>query len=131
MIDMNSNEYFERKKALLKECVTLSEEMLSNINEIDKINNILLKRSEKIHLLQELEDNYGEAFESIMSDNQKSQINQIVSLLLGLDRDTEKKIKNEQLELKKRMKVNIQNQKMISYTGKYAQTSGRLLDKKK
>ena len=126
MNDMDSNEYFEKKKALLRECVSLSEEMLSNISDIDTINNILLKRSEKIHFLQDFEDTYRKDFEDTLSEKQKSEINQIVSLLLGLDRDTIKKIKVEQSTLKNAMKVNSQSYKMMGYTGKYAQTSGRL-----
>lgn len=131
MNDMDSNEYFEKKKALLKECVSLSEEMLSNISKIDTIKSILVRRSEKIRLLQDLEVSCGKAMGDSLSEKQKAQINQVVSLLLALDRDTSKKIRTEQVNLKILMKVNTQNHKLMGYTGKYAPTRGRLLDCKK
>lgn len=128
---MDPKDYFERKKALLKDCVTLTEDVLSNINDIGTVNNLLLTRGEKISLLQELDSTYDKAMAGSLSEAQKTQIDQLVSLLLGLSRDTIKKIQRDQVELKKLMKVNAQNHKLIGYTGKYTQTSGRLLDKKK
>ena len=132
MNNMDSNEYFEQKRILLKECVSISEEILSNITDIDTINKLLSARAEKITLLQKLEEEFqGKVIMSTLPDKQKAQINQLVTLLLGLDRDTAKKIKNTQEDLKKSMKVNTQNHKLANYTSKFVQTSGRFLDKKK
>jgi hypothetical protein len=130
--NMDSNEYFEQKRILLKECVSISEEILSNITDIDTINKLLSARAEKITLLQKLEEEFqGKVIMRTLPDKQKAQINQLVALLLGLDRDTAKKIKSTQEDLKKSMKVNTQNHKLANYTGKFVQTSGRFLDKKK
>jgi len=129
---MDSNEYFEQKRNLLKECVSISEDILSNIADIDKVNSLLSSRSEKIGQLQTLEETAdGKAHMMALPDREKAQIDQLIALLLGLDRDTAKKIKSAQEDLKKSMKVNTQNHKLANYTGKYGQTSGRLLDKKK
>ena len=123
-----SNDYFTQKKALLKECVSLSEELLSNLDNINMINEILSKRSDKIVQLQKLDDAYGP---QTLTDLQKSQINQIVSLLLGLDRDVMREIKVEQADVKNEMKVNTQNHKMVGYKGNQSQPRGRVLDIKK
>jgi len=131
MNDMDSNEYFSQKRAFLKECVTLSEELLSNIGDLDAVNETLTKRSKKIQQIKDLDDACGKEMADSWSESQKTQINQIVSLLSGLDRDAVRLIKEEQADLKNTMKVNAQNHKLMNYTGKYAQTSGRLLDKKK
>lgn len=128
MSDIVSNDYFTQKKALLKECVSLSEDLLSNIQDISAITEILSKRSEKISQLQKLDDTYKN---EILTDLQKSQINQMVSLLLGLDRDATRKIKEEQVDVKHDMKVNTQNHKMVGYKGNQGQPRGRVLDIKK
>jgi hypothetical protein len=129
---MDSNEYFEQKRNLLKECVSISEDILSNITDIDKVSSLLSFRSEKIGQLQKLEEAAdGKTLMKALPDKQKSQIDQLIALLLGLDRDTAKKIKSDQEDLKKTMKVNTQNHKLANYTGKYSPSSGKLLDKKK
>lgn len=127
---MDLNGYFEQKRNLLKDCITLSENILSSISDIDHVNQLLEQRMEKISLLQKLDGEYGSMMEKL-PENQKAQIDQMVSLLLGLDRDAAKKIRLEQEELKKLMKVNTQNQKLANYTGSHAPTGGRFLDKKK
>lgn len=128
MSGMSSNDYFIQKEALLKECVSLSEELLSNIHDIDAVNRILYARSEKIRQLQELDDACDPAS---LSSKQKSQINQIVSLLLGLDRDAIKEIKGEQANVMNAMKANTKNHKMVGYNGKQPEASGRKIDIKK
>lgn len=130
MTDMDSQDYFERKKNLLNECISMSEDMLSDYSDIDSINSILSIRSEKITALQELEDASKNGV-GLLSETQKAQINRIIDLLLDLDRDVEKKIKTAQSELKNEMKINTQNQKLISYTGKHIPVSGRVMDYKK
>jgi hypothetical protein len=127
---MDSQDYFERKKNLLNECISMSEDMLSDYSDIDSINSILSIRSEKITALQELEDASKNGV-GLLSETQKAQINRIIDLLLDLDRDVEKKIKTAQSELKNEMKINTQNQKLISYTGKHIPVSGRVMDYKK
>lgn len=129
---MDPNVYFEQKRSLLKECIGISEEILSNMDDIDTINSLLSVRAEKITSIQKLEDEAkGKEIMRALPDEQKTQIDQLISLLLGLDHDTANKIKSSQEDLKKSMKVNAQNHKLANYTGKYVQTSGRLLDKKK
>lgn len=108
----------------------MSEDMLSDYSDIDSINSILSIRSEKITALQELEDASKNGV-GLLSETQKAQINRIIDLLLDLDRDVEKKIKTAQSELKNEMKINTQNQKLISYTGKHIPVSGRVMDYKK
>lgn len=128
MGDISSNDYFIQKEALLKECVSLSEDLLSSIHDVDVVNRILSARSEKIRQLQELDDTCDSAS---LSTDQKSQINQIVSLLLGLDRDAIKQIKADQTDVMNEMRANTQNHKMIGYKGKRSEVSGRNLDIKK
>ena len=128
---MDSKEYFEQKRDLLQACISLSEEILSSIGDIETVNTLLEERAEKISLLQKLDDHRGKAMMDFLSTEEKSKINQMVSLLLSLDRDTLSKLQQEQAELKKLMRANTQNHKLINYTGKHVQTSGRLLDKKK
>lgn len=129
---MDSNLYFEQKRTLLKECVSVSENILSNIDDMEKVNELLAFRAEKITKIQEFEKAYqGQTMMASLPDKQKSQINQLVSLILDLDRDTEMRIKAAQEELKQTMKINTQNHKMIQYAGKIPPASGKLLDKKK
>ena len=128
MGDISSNDYFIQKEALLKECVSLSEDLLSSIHDVDVVNSILNQRSEKIQQLQDLDDACDSAS---LSAEQKSQVNQIVSLLLDLDRDAIKEIKKDKADVMNAMKSNTQNHKMIGYKGKQSEVSGRNLDIKK
>ena len=131
MNDLDSNEYFIQKRTLLKECVSLSEELLSNIGDWDAVNGALERRSEKIRQIKALDDACGKAPAEFWQQSQKAEIDQTVSLLLGLDRDAMKLIKDAQTDLKNSMKTNTKEHKLASYTVKYASPSGRLLDKKK
>ena len=131
MINMVINEFFEKKIALLKECVSLSEEILSTINDIDQVNRLLSARYLKIISLQNLEEEGTRIAEGFLTERQKTKINQLVALLIGLDSDIEKKIKVAQSELKNEMKVNTKHHQLMGYTGKYASVSGRHIDYKK
>lgn len=128
---MDCNEYFEKKKALLRDCVSLSEEMLSSGGDIEQVNSILCTRHDKITCLQELDGNWDQSGSGFLTEKQKLQINQMVTLLNDLDRGIAKQIKAEQDEIRNNMKINTQNHRLAGYTGKYGTATGRLINYKK
>ncbi len=130
-VKMDVNQYYEKKLSLLKECVLLSDEIRSNIDEISVVNGYLDQRASVIHNLQILKESYGKVLEPQLSDTQRNTLDQRVSLLLSLDRDTAKKLKISQDELKSNMKTNTQTHKLINYTANFNSPNGHRMNIKK
>ena len=126
----NSNEYFLQKIQLLKQCISLSEELLSSLEDWESLNEILAKRGAVIQQLQNLDQSFGEKAMHSCSEVQKSEINRLVSLILALDRDASKLIKEEQTNLMSAIKINRKEQKIFNYKINTATESGSRLDYK-
>lgn len=105
--------YADKKIELLKQCLNISEDMLSNIKNLEKFDDLLNKRSEIIKTLQSLEN---ENSTESCSYTQKSQIDHLVKLITSLDNDVTKQIRDEQNKVIESMKVNYKEQKIASYT---------------
>ena len=124
------NEYFLIKTQLLKQCISLSEEILSSIEDWESLNEIIFRRGKIIQKLENLELDFKKEELFSYSEAQKSQINQLVDLILSLDNDASKLIKDEQKKLIGSMKTNIKGQKIFNYKSNIATDSGSRLDYK-
>jgi hypothetical protein len=130
------NEFFLQKKSLLKQCLNLSEELISNLEEWESFDDILKKREDVIEQIKELEEAKGKNIALGLSSEMKTELDQTLNLILELDKKTTELMRKEQKEIMASLKNNAQEQRVVQR--KLAQygpdpniASGRFLDYKK
>lgn len=130
------NEFFLQKKSLLKQCLNLSEELISSLEEWENFDDILKKREEVIEQIKALEETTSKNIVSGLSSEMKTELNRTLNLILELDKKTTELMRKEQKEIMSSLKSNAQEQRMVQR--KMAQygpdpntPSGRFLDYKK
>lgn len=124
-------EYVQQKKALLKQCLNLSEELLSSIDEWDPVSEIVEKREVLILQLKELEKAASPKVKAALTKEMKQEMDQMIRLILDLDQEATGRIKKGQQDLLEAMKQNVKGQKLIQYAQAPDLESGRKMDYKK
>lgn len=124
-------EYLQQKKALLKQCLNLSEELISSIKEWDSVPDIISKREIVIQQLKELEDSTKPGIKASLTKEMKQELDQMIHLILDLDKDAANLIRGEQKSIIESMKANTKEQKLIKYAQVPDVQSGHKLDYKK
>ena len=124
-------EFYNRKIELLKQCLQLSEELLSNIAQWEMLGEILGKRQMILDEIKKNEDFYGNEVADSCTRDQKQEINRLIKLITDLDKNASDKIRAEQENSLNSIKTNVQEQKLLNYGTFYSSSSGKLLDKKK
>ena len=117
---MNKIEY-------LKQCIRLTEDLLSSGDDLEKIQTLIQQRGDVLLLIAELEKTPGEG----VSASETATADQLIELLTKLNDQAVKKIKKEQQDILAAMKVNIKEHKLVGYHLNDASSAGRLLDKKR
>jgi hypothetical protein len=124
-------EYLQQKKALLKQCLTLSEELISSIKGWEAVPEIVSKREAVILQLSELEESTGASLKASLTKEMKQELDQMIKLILDLDKDATNLIRSEQNGIMDSLKANTKGQKLVQYVQTSGLTSGRKLDYKK
>ena len=127
----DSNAYFVHKMELLKQCLSLSESLFGSLQDWKPLAELLSKREKVLQQLQKLENAFEEEAIQSCSQAEKSQIDHLVNLILAIDRDAAKLIREEQDKTIEYMKANTQGQKIVGYAGSANTQSGKYLDYKK
>ena len=104
---------YEKKIELLKKCLEISEEILSNAENWEKLDELLDKRLDLIQELQE-PDEEKESY----TESQISQIDTLIKLITQIDKDVIKILEEERKKVIDSLKINTQGQKIAEY-GKY------------
>ncbi|MBR0597508.1 flagellar protein FliT [Sinanaerobacter chloroacetimidivorans] len=115
MSNLTVNEFYSRKMALLKQCLTLSEELMSSLDNWESLDDILYRRNKIIEEIQLMESASDGELLLGLSDEQNKEIDRLIKLILDLDRDTGKLIRKEQDTILESIKSNVQQQKMMQY----------------
>lgn len=126
-----SNEYYENKKALFRQCLNLSEELISSIEDWESVPDIVTRREEVISQLKELEETTDKITASSLSMDRKKELDQMLKLILDLDKDATKLIRKEQQNIMSSLKTNTQGQKLMQYASTPGLIHGRIMDYKK
>lgn len=126
-----SYEYYQQKKALLKECLTLSEELISSIEDWDSVPDLVSKREAVILALKELEETAGTSVKAALTKDLKQELDQMIRLILDLDKDATNLIRTEQQNVLDSLKANTKGQKLTQYAQAPELPHGRKLDYKK
>lgn len=126
-----SFEYLQQKKALLKQCLNLSEELISSIDEWESVPDLISRREAVILQLQELEEAAGTKVKASLTSEMKQELDQMIKLILDLDQDASKLIRQGQQNIMGSLKTNAQEQKLMQYAQIPEVPRGRKLDYKK
>lgn len=124
-------EYLQQKKALLKQCLNLSEELISSIEEWDSVPDIISRREVVIQQLKTLEDSTKPSIKASLTKEMKQELDQMIRLILDLDKDAASRIREEQKTIMESLKTNTKGQKLIQYAQIPDVQSGHRLDYKK
>jgi len=124
-------EYLQQKKALLTQCLHLSEELISGIEAWDCVPEIIAKRETVIEQLKELEEAASPRVKAALTKEMKQELDNMIKLILDLDKDAANLIREEQKTIMDSMKANTTGQKLIRYASIPDMSSGRKLDYKK
>jgi len=126
-----SYEYYKQKKALLKECLTISEELMSSIEGWDSVPDLVSKREAMILELKKLEEATGTAIKTALTKELKQELDQMIQLILDLDKNATNLIRTEQQNVLDSLKANTKGQKLMQYAQAPELPQGRKLDYKK
>jgi len=126
-----TNEYYLQKINLLKQCLNLSEELMSSLIDWESLDGILSKRENIINQLQVLDQTVDKEIVDSCTQDQIFQIDNLIKLIVAFDKDTSKLIENEQTMIMQSIKTNLLEQKLMSYTKIPDVQSGILLNYKK
>lgn len=126
-----SDEYFLKKKALLKECLHFSEELIGSIESWESVPDIIAGKEAAVLQLSELEEAADAQTKALLSNEMKQELDQMIKLILDLDNDTANLIRKEQQNIIGSLKTNINEQKFIQYAPAPELARGRKLDYKK
>ncbi|MDD2217462.1 MAG: flagellar protein FliT [Eubacteriales bacterium] len=115
---------------LLEDCLRLSEQLLSRLEDWEALDDILNKRGAVISDIQILDDMYPKDVIDACSGEQKIEAARLISLILRLDRDTENLLKKERDRIVASIKSNVKGQKVAGY-GSPDLEKGHFVDYKK
>lgn len=132
---MNSEiqNYINQKESLLQKCLRVTEDFASNIDDWESFENILSERGSIIEKIKELEAATPDHIRSACPPKDVKRLDNMLNLILDLDKNAEKYIREAQAELMDSMKTNVQGQR-FAHTGynpqNMANPGGRLDYKK-
>lgn len=126
-----TNEYYIQKINLLKQCLKLSEDLMSSLIDWESLDGILSKRENIIEQLQKLNQTIDKDIVDSCTQEQIFQIDHLVKLILAFDKDTSKLLENEQMNTMQLIKANLLEQKLMNYASAPEIKSGMLLNYKK
>ncbi len=130
MPNESSRTYAEQKIDYLKQSVRVTEDLLSCISDEKKILAFLAERNDIFTRLTELDQLASETNASC-SKSELAKIDQLVDLLLKLDGQAEKNIKEELQATLAAMKTNVKEHKFIGYKDNPNSPTGNFLDTKR
>lgn len=123
-----TQEYYQKKKALLNQCLRLSEDIASGLEQWENLAGILLERESLLDQIKELELETTEETKRSLPHDKRRDLDQSIKLILDFDQDTIKAMRKEQEDIMTSLKANIQEQKTIQYGTSTQPSSGRLMN---
>lgn len=127
---MMHTDYYREKISLLNRLLSVGEELLSNLKDWESYNFHLARRDTLIEQLKKLEKSRENGIALQCSDFQKKEIKRTIDLILALDKDIVKSIKETRGMTLESIKVATTKTKISEYA-ETMQHSGILLDYKK
>ena len=115
MSTLTTNDYFLQKTTLLKQCLSLSEELISSLEQWEDMAGILERREAVLQQLNELEESTSTSVKSLLSREKADETDQIIRLILALDSNTAELIRKEKENIANSIKANAQEQRLMEY----------------
>jgi len=128
---MISIEYYNQKKAFLKQCLDLSEKLLGSVGDWESVSDILSEREAVLLKLKELEDTAEAGIKSSLSPESKQELDRMILQIHALDEESVKLIRKEQEKILDSLKANAQGRKLMQYVQTPEPAQGRKFDYRK
>ncbi|HPO04876.1 MAG TPA: hypothetical protein PLV37_05115 [Bacillota bacterium] len=126
------SDYYSNKMVFLKQYLHISEELLSSIENWESYDIHLAAREAVLEDLQELEEAYSSEDAHSCTEDEKDRIDQMISLILALDKDIAASISDIRLKTLESIKTAAMEKRITDYGyGDQTDQSGRLFDYKK
>jgi len=126
-----TNEYYNKKKALLQQCLDISGKLPGSVEDLDFVTNILSEREALLLELKELEETTEAGEKSLLSPESKQELDQIIGQIRDLDEELVKLLRREQEKILDSLKANAQGRKLTQYAQTPDPAQGRKFDYKK
>ncbi len=124
------NSYYEIKMDLLKQILSINEEILSNPDDWESYETHLSARESIIRKLQELDDAFGVDVIRCCPRSQMVEMDRMLNLILALDKDIIAVIDQNRRKILASLKATVREKKITGY-GNPVGHSGKYLDSKK
>ncbi|HWQ79245.1 MAG TPA: flagellar protein FliT [Anaerovoracaceae bacterium] len=124
-------EYYHKKKALLKQCLDLSEKLPPSIENWESVPGLLSDREAVLLQLKELEETAEAGAKSLLSQEMKQELDQMIKQIQDLDQESARLIRREQESILDSLKANAQGRKLTQYAQATDLAQGRKLDYRK
>lgn len=125
--------YHLNKMTLLRQVLHINEDFLSNLKSWESYDDFLNKKDGLFRQLKKLDTVYGTGAARSCADSQIHEIESIIDLIEGLDRDISKAIRQELLATLESIKSKTMEKKITAYTNTALNSNngGRLIDYRK
>lgn len=132
MINIDYDKFFQKKLFLLKSILGLTENFISDFENLDDPNDILNNRQDLIDELSSYESDFDDNPNEHLSEIQKSEINNTINLILQLDKDCLSLMTKKRDAIFQNLKNNLNEQNIAkNYGFNSIVSNGRFLDYKK
>ncbi|MDR1135413.1 MAG: hypothetical protein LBL49_04440 [Clostridiales Family XIII bacterium] len=126
---ISQKRYLDEKEDILDRCLAITQDIYNNINNAERLDELLSKRMDMINELTALENSTPDASKSTLPKPDADRLGNKLNLVLDLDRKAEAALTEARCKLIESMKSNTNGRKLLQYDGIGAGT-GKFLDQK-
>ena len=124
-------QFVMRKTSLLSECITINEKLLSTVDDLDLLNDLIDQRGMLVHDLDTLNVSVSSHIKSLCTQEQKDQMDRLVTLIIDQDQELITALNDKRTALLNAIKENVQTKNVIKYAEADVSASGSYMDIKK
>jgi len=124
-------QFVMHKTSLLNECITINEKLLSTVDDLDLLNDLIDQRGMLVHDLDTLNVSVSSHIKSLCTQEQKDQMDRLVTLIIDQDQELISALNDKRTALLSAIKENVQTKNVIKYAESDIRASGSYMDIKK
>lgn len=131
---MDIQTYYEDRLELLKQLQKVNEDFLSSVESWESYEGHLNDRDELIAAVRDLDENFGRDKRKLLDEEKTREMDNILRLILALDRDITEALNRERRETLEAMKVTTRGKKLAGYGfghgSSHGESQGKVLNTK-
>ena len=127
----DATQFVMRKTGLLNECIAINEKLLSTVDDLDLLNDLIDQRGMLVHDLDTLNVSVSSHIKSLCTQEQKDQMDRLVTLIIDQDQELITALNDKRTALLNAIKENVQTKNVVKYAEVDISASGSYMDIKK